>query len=159
MPKREFEITLKVKVEANSLDVARTIANGIVDDLLKCGQHYVDRPINDVRWNRISPVFSKSLADEIAQKAAIDAGVADAIAYRDQPNDVDIGCPNCDGTGRSTCLLCNGTNQPFPEEQDRLCPGCVNCGPPIAVKADEGCGGRVPTVRELEEHEDRNGGI
>jgi len=26
------------------------------------------------------------------------------------------GCPNCDGTGRSSCPLCDGTNNPFPDE-------------------------------------------
>lgn len=71
---REFEITLKVKVEARSLDVANTIANGIVDDLEKCGQEYVDRPINHVRWSRISPVFKKSLGDKPSQFDAIDNG-------------------------------------------------------------------------------------
>ncbi len=31
-----------------------------------------------------------------------------------------------------------------PDEQD--CPGCVNCGPPIAVTADEGCGGEEQMI-------------
>lgn len=80
MAKREFEITLRVKVEAHSLDTARTIANGIVDDLERCGQEYIDRPINYVRWSRISPVFEHG--EELA--------TSEAIAYRDQPNDVDL---------------------------------------------------------------------
>ena len=94
MAKREFEITLKVKVEIHSLDAARTIANGIVDDLKRCGEYYIDRPINHVRWSRISPVgpFASTAVNETGRDTAteLDAAVEEAIAYRDQPNDVDL---------------------------------------------------------------------
>ena len=103
MQKKEFEITLKVKVEATSLDTARTIANGIVEDLKRCGEYYVDRPINHVRWNRITPCgpfapivvneSGRELADAVdAAVAAVDVAMeeSDAIDYRDQPNDVDL---------------------------------------------------------------------
>lgn len=29
------------------------------------------------------------------------------------------GCSNCDGNARPSCPLCDGTNRPFPEEQQR----------------------------------------
>lgn len=92
MKPKEFEITLKLKVEADNLTVAECLATAIVNDLLKCGEEYVDRPINHVRWQRIQPVFEKSLAAELHR----------------------VGCP-----------------------------GCINCGPPIMVKADDGCDGRL----------------
>ena len=28
-------------------------------------------------------------------------------------------CPNCDGAGRDSCPLCSGTNEPFPEEDEK----------------------------------------
>ena len=58
MKRNEFDITLKLKVEADNLTQARSIANAIVNDLEKVGEEYVDRPINHVRWNRITPVIS-----------------------------------------------------------------------------------------------------
>jgi len=97
--KREFEVTLKVKVECLSLEQANTIANGIVEDLKRCGEYYIDRPINDVRWSAICPVFDQTLPTEIEVANAVDDAVAavnlamdqsDAIDYRDQPNDVDL---------------------------------------------------------------------
>ena len=27
------------------------------------------------------------------------------------------------------------------EERELTCPGCINCGPPIMVKAEDGCDG------------------
>jgi len=36
----------------------------------------------------------------------------------ERENVIEPGCPNCDGTGRDTCPLCSGTNQPFPEGEE-----------------------------------------
>lgn len=117
---KEFEVTLKLKVEADNLWQAESLATAIVNDLKKVGGEYVDRPINTVRWQRITPVFDNAVdAAVVALNDALGAvnvamDESDAIAYRDQPNDVDL---------------------------VDICPGCIDCGPPIAVKAEEGCHG------------------
>ncbi len=123
MKPKEFEITLKVRVEAENLSVAEVLATAIVNDLSECGKEYVDRPINTVRWQRISPVFDNAVDVEadaavVALNDALGAvnvamDESDAIAYRDQPNDVDL---------------------------VDICPGCVDCGPPVVVKAEDACG-------------------
>lgn len=102
MEPEEFEITFKVRVEARSLDVARIHANSIAADLEQCGEQYVDRPINSVRWSRISPIVNKPLADALAGK--LETAIEETAGVR-------------------------------------MCPGCVNCGPPIAVKAEDACDG------------------
>ena len=56
---QEYEVTLKLKVEADNLTQAEVLATALVNDLVKAGEEYIDRPINDVRWNRITPVFDR----------------------------------------------------------------------------------------------------
>lgn len=121
MKPKEFEITLKVRVEARSLDVANTIATGIVDDLKKVGMEYVDRPINSVRWQRISPIFP----DQIGAPAP---GLS--LVPKPKPQTVVVAAATSGAVGPRD-----------PGHVADICPGCVDCGPPVVVKAEEGCNG------------------
>jgi hypothetical protein len=88
MKPKEFEITLRLRVEADNLTVAECLATAIVNDLKKVGEEYVDRPINSVRWQRISPVFPDQIGAPApglslvpkAQTVAVASASAGAVA-------------------------------------------------------------------------------
>ena len=60
-------------------------------------------------------------------------GTVESVRIGDGPGDFTTEI-RCRGECGSVATVC-GTEE---------CPGCIKCGPPIAVKADEGCGGLSP---------------
>ena len=52
---QEFDITLRIRVEAKNMNEADTIADCVVSDLKDSGNTFVDRPINKATWDMITP--------------------------------------------------------------------------------------------------------
>ena len=53
----EFDITIKIRVEAENMKEADEIADAIVSDLNEEGYKYIDRPINAASWDLITPAI------------------------------------------------------------------------------------------------------
>ena len=56
MKEFEFEIALRIRVEADTMETAEECAESIIGDLIKDGEQFFDRPIEAAEWDKITPI-------------------------------------------------------------------------------------------------------